>query len=214
VNGETTNQSLELYYESSPGSFTLIDTASDCWGKIRMRNFAEVTVLSGRRIRIEADRGTGASIDVRQVAVGQRLEAEMGQYVDASNPNYTYGYKFNNSISENGSILARSVERIEKMGKLNLEYLTENWYETYWEPFAKHSVKYPFFYQPDPDNNPNAVAFASAEKVSEPQRSGKGSRLNVNWNLRMLSSEENHVSFELRRPQAGARQATRIHRRA
>lgn len=190
---EQTGATLTLYYESSAGVFTQLDQVVGVWGKIRMREFSSVTVLSGRRIRITTS-GIGGTLPFRQFAVGQVLEAEQGQYMDAINPDFTYGYRATNTISQNGSIIARDIKRVEKTGKLNIQYLTEAWFRANWEPLAKHAVKYPFFYQPNPRDYPNEVAFASASKMSVPKRSGLESRLDVSWDLKVLTSEENLVT--------------------
>lgn len=184
---------LTLQYESGPGTFTTLDTVYNVWGEVRIRTFNSALVLSGRRIRIIADKGFAQVFRVRQFAVGEYLESEQGQYIDASNPNFTYGYKMNNIISQNGSILARNIKRAEKMGKLNIQYTTEAYYRSDWQEFAQHALKYPFFYQPNQRDYPDDVAFAAAEKVNEPKRDGVEDRMTISWGLRMLGSERDDI---------------------
>lgn len=196
VDNTSTTATCQLQYESSPSVFTTIETIDqdDFLGLISLRTFSEVTVAAGRRIRVNFS-VNGETPAYRQICVGQYLESEIGQYTDASNPRFTYGYKSTNTIAQNGSILNRSIKRIERTGVLNLQYLTEQWYRDSFEPLAQHAVRYPFIYQPDPTNYPKECAFAVAEQVTQPKRSGAGlgSRLDVNWKLRMLGPERYDV---------------------
>lgn len=188
----TGDNTLTLSYESSAGVFTQLSQSTVVGGKVRLLEFNEVTVLSGRRIRINVNVGTG-NLDIRQLAVGQVVESEMGQFADLVNPTFTHGYKMTNTISQNGSVLNRSIKRVERSSQLNLENLTESWYRANIEPFAKHVVKYPFFYQPNPRDYPNECSFSVVEKMGQPKPTGKGDRISISWSLRNLSGDEHLV---------------------
>ena len=185
----TTSNTITVSYESGVSSFTTLQTYTATSGKLTLDEFTGVTVSSGRRIRISF---TGGDVDVRQIVVGEVLEAEQGQYDDMTYPTLIGGVKTSNVVSVNGSIIGRSIKRLERRGALNLEFLSASWYRTNWEPFAQHASRYPFIYQPNPDGQPTEVAFSAVEGgVTSPKNmANRGDRLMVKYKLHNLVADE------------------------
>lgn len=185
----TGSETIELQYESSPSVFTSLGTVNPVGGKLTLNEFTEVTVAAGRRIRFVITVGTGTLL-IRQLVVGKVMEAEQGQYVSMTYPDLLGGLKLSNVIAQNGSILGRSVKREERMGQIELDFLSPAWVRGTWEPFARHLARYPFIYQPDPRDNPDVVAFSAAENYGSPSNSNYGDRLSVKFKVRNLVADE------------------------
>jgi len=185
----TASTTIALKYESSVSSFTTLKTWTATSGKLTLDEFTGVTVSSGRRIRLSF---SGGDINVRQLVVGEVLEAEQGQYDDMTYPTLTGGVKTSNVVSVNGSIIGRSIKRLERRGTLSLDYLSASWYRTNWEPFAKHAARYPFIYQPNPSGQPTEVAFSAVEGgISSPSNMANlGDRMTFKWKLHNLVADE------------------------
>ena len=182
------SNSIELQYESAPSTFTSLKTFSTPSGTLDLEEFTGVTVLSGRIIRFVITAAT--TMNIRQLVVGEVMEAEQGQFASMTYPNLLGGVKASNTISQNGSILSRSIKRIERTGSLELEYLSASWIRSTWEPFAAHAARYPFIYQPDPTNRPTEVALAVASGgIEAPTNMGKGDLMSVQMKLNMLVAD-------------------------
>ena len=163
ASGAGTN-SIELQYESAPATYTSLKTFSAPTGTLDIEEFTGVTVASGRNIRFVITAAT--TIDIRQLMVGEVLEMPTGQWASASPPVFTQGVKVTNNIGANGSVLGRSIKRLERSGKIQLDYLTDSFVRNSLEPFIQHASRYPFIYQWDPTNNPTDVSFSYAEKIN------------------------------------------------
>ena len=185
----TGDEKIELFYESGAGVFSSLGAVDPVGGKLAYNEFTGVTVLSGRKIRLRVFSGT-ESLKIRQIVVGEVMEAEMGQYVSAVNPIFTQGVRMTNIISQNGSILGRNIKRLERMSELSIEYLTEEWYRSTWEPFARHATRLGFIYIQNYRDYPGECAFSVAESMEQPKNSGNGNRKNVSWQLRNLVADE------------------------
>ena len=112
--------------------------------------------------------------DIRQIAIGQRLQFPIGQWAEVNPPRLTQGLVSENLIAVNGSILGRSVRRVEKQGQLSLEHLSPLWVRSTWEPLAAHAARYAFFHRWDPVSYPTEVAFTVANEVQAPKNSKAG----------------------------------------
>ncbi len=184
------NNQLILEYETASTVWSTLDTIFVASEKLDLRSFSSVTVSAGLRIRIRVIAAT--NIDIRQLCVGQYLEMERGQWATAMPPTFVQGIKVTNTISENGSILGRSIKRTERTGKIQLDHLTASWVRSSWEPFAKHAARYPFFYQWDPVTYDDEVGMAVAQTINPPKNAGNG-YLSVEMPLRVLVSDSEAV---------------------
>lgn len=183
-------ETIELQYEDSPASFTSLQTVNPAGGKLTFDEFSGVTVTSGLKIRFVITTGTGTLL-IRQLVVGEVLTAETGQFASMTYPNLTGGVKVSNVIATNGSIIGRSIKRLERTGMLDLDLLTATWYRANWETFAQHAARYPFIYQPDSTNYASEVAFSAVEGgIPSPKNMGKGDRMAISWKLRNLVADE------------------------
>jgi hypothetical protein len=164
--------SIELQYESAPATFTSLKTFSAPSGTLDIEEFTGVTVSSGRIIRFVITAAT--TINIRQLVVGEIMEAEQGAWASVTPSDFVQGIKVTNNIGQNGSVLGRSIKRLERSGKIMWEHLTDSWVRNTLDPFVRHAARYPFFYQWDPTGHPNDVAFAFAEKINAAQHSSVG----------------------------------------
>jgi hypothetical protein len=174
---------IRLYYESSPSTYTLLDTVTSCDGKLEFNTFSSVTVAASRNIRIQFELGIGPFY-VRQIMVGEYLEMESGrggQYVGVNPPLLTQGIIQTNNVSENGAILGTNRKRDAVRSNIQLEYLTESWVRNSWEPFALHaSYGRGFFYQWAPTDYSSEVVYCVADKVNAPKNMAPTPLMSVN----------------------------------
>lgn len=184
-------ETIELQYESSPSTYTSLQTINPAGGKLTFDEFSGVTVSSGRNIRFVITAGTG-SLLIRQLVVGEVMEAEQGQWATATNPEFYQGIQVSNSIAQNGSILGRSIKRVEKQGKIMLDYLSASWVRSTWEPFSQHMARYPFVYSWNPRDYPAEIAWCAAQSIKAPSHTSNG-LLSVDVPCRMLVADEDAI---------------------
>lgn len=186
------SNSITLQYESTVSAFTTLQTYTAVSGKLTFDTFNSVTVASGRRIRFVFS--VASTLDVRQLWVGEYMEFQRGQWAGIMPPTLTQGVKVTNNISVNGSFLGRSIKRLERKGKIELEHLTESWVRDTWEPFAIHATKKPFIYLwSDNSGYSSEVAYCFAENIMAPKNANNGF-MSVEMPIRMLVADENQVT--------------------
>lgn len=127
------------------------------------------------------------SQDIRQIALGLKLQFPIGQWAEVNPPTLYQGVVVQNLISVNGSIIGRNIKRLEKSGKLNLSLLLPDWVRTYWDAFAIHASKKAFFHRWDPVGHPQEIAFAVAESISAPTNDRPPPRMKVEMPLRFIT---------------------------
>jgi hypothetical protein len=172
-----------LYYESSPASYTTLDTITSADGKLVMNNFSQVAVLTGRVLGVQFVCGTGP-FRVRQVMAGIETNMEQGHYVGVSPPTLSQGIVQTNNLSENGSILGSNVKRIDVKNKLSLKHVTETWVRDDWNPFAIHASKgRGFFYKWNPVEYDEEVVYCVASKVDAPKNISPTPLMSVGMDL-------------------------------
>ena len=180
------SNSIELQYESAPATFTSLKTFSSPSGTLDYEEFSGVTVSSGRKIRFVITAAT--TIDIRQLVVGERLEFEQGAWSTVTPSTFLQGVKLTNDMAQNGSLLGRSIKRLERAGKIKLDHLTDSWVRASWEPFAIHSARYPFIFVWDYSGHPDDTAFSYAAKISPPSH-GTAGRLSAEMDIRFLVAD-------------------------
>jgi hypothetical protein len=122
------------------------------------------------------------------------MEMQRGQWVTATPPTLTQGIKVTNNISVNGSFLGRSIKRLERKGKIDLEHLTEAFVRDTWEPFAKHAATKPFIFKwSDNSAYSSEIGYCFAENIVAPRNAGN-SFMSVEMPMRMLVSDSNQVT--------------------
>lgn len=189
-NASAGSNTIKVQYESSPSVFTNLTSETFSSGILTFVSFGSVTVLSGRRVRFSIT--ISPTLYIRQLAVGQALTFEQGAWGSVTPPTFTQGIKVTNNIGQNGSILGRSIKRLERKGKIMLDHLTDDWVRNSWEPFAKHFSRYPFFWAWDQSGHPDDVGYTYAEGVKPPKHKSAG-RLSVDVPIRFLVSDSETV---------------------
>lgn len=186
----TGNNNITVQYESSAGVFTTLVDYVGVGGKLSLNLFSQVTVLAGRRIRFICSAGT-ADFDIRQIAIGQRLEFQRGQWDGVTPYNFDQSVIADSTVSVNGSILGRSLIRVERSATIDLSYVKNDWMRQYWQPFQVAAAKHAFFYQWS-QIYPLEVAFATALKLDAPTQMAQD-HMNVTMPLRCLISDNNVI---------------------
>ena len=187
----TGTEQILIQYESTPSNYTTLATIDPAGGKLSFDEFSSVTVLNGRNIRVKVTAGTG-SLLIRQAIVGEVMEAERGQWASATNPNFYQGIQVTNTISQNGSLLGRSIKRLERKGKIQLDHLSAAWVRSTWEPFSQHMARYPFVYSWNPRDYPTEIAWAFSQGIKAPSHTQNG-LLSVDVPVRFLVADENAI---------------------
>jgi len=164
--------SIVLQYESSASTFTTLKTFSAPSGTLDYEEFTGVTVAAGRKIRFVITAAT--VLNIRQLVVGPKLVFPIGQWATVTPSSFLQGVKVTNNIGQNGSVLGRSLKRLERSGKIDLDYLTDAFIRASWEPFALHAARYPFIYAWDYSGHADDIAFAYSTKTEAPSHSSAG----------------------------------------
>lgn len=160
---------LNLYYESSPSTYTLLEAMTNIDGELSFNEFSQVTVSSGRKIRLEFV-SSSSQYEIRQIFVGPIMTLQRGQYVGVNPQTLIQGIIQSNNISENGAILGTNVKRVAVNSSIDLQYCTEAWIRLDWDLFVQRaSVGKSFFYQWNPTDYPLEVVFCVASKINPPK---------------------------------------------
>ena len=81
------------------------------------------------------------------LAIGQRMEFELGFYRDAMPPALNEDIVVTNNKSESGIYLGRSIVRTgAKQQTINLDKISHSYIYNTWLPFKNHAEIYPFFF--------------------------------------------------------------------
>jgi len=175
---------ITLQYESSPAVYTTLATWNNASVGVHMQQLASVTVLAGRNVRWLFSL-TGLT-DIRQLAAGPALIIPIGQRSGLNPPTLTQGIVVNNTIATNGSIIGRSIRRMDRKTQLSVEYITPEYVRTTWESFAQHAVTKAFFYSWDYQTYPDEVTMSIAESIGAPENMPNPRFMKVDWPLRHL----------------------------
>ena len=176
---------VRLFWESSSGVFSPLTpgiTGLET-NPLGMESFTAQVVPANRGIMIRFVVPTAQVLDVRQVAVGMKMEPEAGQNVGVSPPSLQQSWKTTNALSVNGSLIGRNLIRLVKDYDINLEYLSKSFVEGSWRTFCTHALRYPFFFKWNPSSFPLDTLFASAKTVDSPSVSKPGQRFTAKMPL-------------------------------
>ena len=98
-----------------------------------------------RYFKLEFNNTSECKIGV--LAIGQRMEFELGFYRDAMPPSLNEDIVVTNNKSESGIYLGRSVVRTgAKQQTINLDKISHSYIYNTWLPFKTHAELNPFFY--------------------------------------------------------------------
>ena len=123
----------------------------------------------------------------RQITVGTKLTFPMGQWLDVSPPMLVQGVVVENQISVNGSIIGRNLRRFEKTGQLSLDYLSQSWVRSVWDPFVQSAIRYPFWWRWNPVGYPTEIGFAVADSINAPKNTAPLPTMHADMNIKFLT---------------------------
>lgn len=184
----STGATLKLQVETGVGTgvYTDLATFDPVNNKVEMHDFTPTVVAVGVNIRWEIEDGADG-FDISQLVVSEALLFSIGQHVGVRPNGLTGGnIQVNNVISVNGSVIGRSIKRIDKSNQIDLEYLDRSWLDTEWGPFAQHAIKNAFVYSWDHVNHPQDVSFSVAEQIRAPENMSPVPKMKVSMPLRSL----------------------------
>ena len=184
--GAGTAGTLELQYESAPAVFTTLATFSGVTntGGVAFQEFTKVTVLAGRKVRWAFD--LSGAMDMRQMSTGVQLRAPIGQRDGLSPATLNSGIVVNNQISVNGSVVGRSIRRLDRKNTIEWEYVTETFVRDEWDVFTTHMNRKACFYAWDFDRFPLEVVFGSAEAIPAPVNTTPAPFMKVTLPIRVI----------------------------
>ena len=184
-----TDYTFKLQYESAPTVFTdlaTVDTSVD--PLIGMKTFGKVTVLNGRKLRVELI-GLALVEDIRQLTAGVRLDFPIGQHQGIRPPNLRGEFVTSNVIGVNGSFLGRDKVRADIRSDVDLEFVQpQTFVRDLWVPFMEHAERFAFYYAWDLDDFPNEIVFAWALDTPRPTNSGPQNKMMVRLPMGALAS--------------------------
>lgn len=173
---------FDLQFESAPAFFTTLASFSSVVGDplIGMKTFNQVTVLTGRKLRIAFNAPLSVE-DVRQITVGTRLDFPIGQHQGIAPPNLRGEFVTTNLIAVNGSFIGRDKVRADLRGQIALEFVQpQTFVRDKWLALMEHAERFAFFYAWNLDDFPKEVVFAWARETPRPINAGPETKMTVN----------------------------------
>ncbi len=187
IQAPVNDYTFKLKYESAPAVFTnlaTVDTSVD--PVIGMKTFNKVTVLAGRKIRVEFALATAE--DVRQLAAGVRLDSPIGQHDGIRPPNLAGEFIQSNVESVGGSFIGRDKIRQQISSEIELEFLQpQTFVRDLWVPLLKHAERFAFFYAWNLDGFPKEVVYAWSRGNPRPLNSGPAGKMSVSLPIGALA---------------------------
>jgi len=165
----SSDATIELFYESAPAVFTSIDS----WtinenGLLIQEDISSTVIAAGRKLRWQITTDD-EQLFIRNLAAGERLDFPIGQRDGLKPPTLNGDIVVNNKIAENGSIIGRSIRRIDRLSTIMLEYLSESFVRNEWEVFTLEANIHAFYYRWDKVFHGTEATFAIAESVPRPE---------------------------------------------
>jgi hypothetical protein len=116
------------------------------------------TSVSSNQWRVVVTCTSACTIGV--VFAGERLTFERGFHVGHEPAGFGHNYKVLNSTTEGGQYAGQAIQRVGAQGQINLEWITNGWMRTYWEPFITHAESKPWFLMWSSEVYTTEVAYA------------------------------------------------------
>lgn len=159
--------------ESTPGAGldTTLKTFNDVELSLGMKYFDAENIVAGAKVRIRIDMPTaGSNMRVRQLAIGNAVQAPFGQHANAIRPSFPGAYKATNAISANGSIIGRSIVRSMQKDSFTWQFMDETFLQDSWKQLARDMKDHAWFYAWFIDQYPEEIVFAVATNVERPKQ--------------------------------------------
>ena len=175
---------LVEYSTSTTGAFVAMQTQAGKDGAMLFLTdgYTGFQGFTARRIRITATGSGAGSIGV--IYAGVALQVQQSIYGSVSPMTLSRTTQYENSRTESGEWIGRSIKSKGLTGNLKFDKLFEDWYREYFDPFVS-AVRYkPFFYAWRPDKFPSEVAYCWTTGDIKPSNSGGGSkRMSVSFGV-------------------------------
>lgn len=148
-------------------------------------SFTQITLSAGAHFRVTR-LTSGTSHYVREMFVGPTFTPERGMWSGVKPPDQAGTLVTSMTVSVNGSILGRNIRRMDRMQEVSFHPVTQAWVRGPWEAFQLAMAKYACFYQWNPVDYPNEVAFAAAEGITPSENTTPAGYMSVKMMLRIL----------------------------
>ena len=113
-----------------------------------------------------------AAATIGVIFAGERLTFERGFYVGHEPAGFGHAYKTITATTEGGQYAGGAVIRTGAQGKLSLEYVTNGWMRTYWQPFVAYAeTTKPWFLMWSTETYTSEIAYARAAAAIQSQNS-------------------------------------------
>jgi hypothetical protein len=161
------------YAATVGGALTTIDVMEfDEENNAKMINFEPVTAAE---VAITFTTST-AGLELGVIYAGEALEMERPIYGGHNPIDLSANTDYQNSKSESGNFLGRTVIRRGTETSYQFKHLSDEWIRQSFKPFMKSAIKYPFFIKWRPDLY-QSTAFGFTTGDIKPSNMGGGSRL-------------------------------------
>ncbi len=150
-----------------------------------------VPVTSGDgeiRVEFSIPASPNNNLYIKQIVVGKCFQPELGQWSGVAPSDLQQQFTAYNNISINGSILGRTVTRIEKQGAISLSLCSQEWIRDVWYPFLQHAIRKAFIYSWNHEKYPEAVAFASATSTPSPTNSSPPGKMDASLPMKLITN--------------------------
>ena len=138
-------------------------------------------MVSAQRIKISVSEGTGNVVGIiRAGAALQMTQPFYGGFAPTRLNRVTEGQQ---SFSETGQWLGRTLKRRALTGKYDWTHLKSDWYRSTFDPFAKTLPLYPFGIIGNPARMPEDVVWAWANADVSPSNMGVRDYMQVGFNV-------------------------------
>lgn len=115
--------------------------------------------------------------------IGKALPMQRSIYAGHTPITLSRRTTYDNTLSENGQFLGRSIIRGGVETGASYQHLTADWYRANFDPFVKEARTKPFFFAWRPDAYPEEVGFVWTSGDISPQNTGPRDFMAVSFNM-------------------------------
>lgn len=126
---------------------------------------------------------------VSVVYIGKALPMQRSIYVGHTPITLSRRTTYNNTLSEDGQFLGRSIIRGGVQTVASFQNLKSDWYRANFDPFVKAAREYPFFFAWRPDSAPKEVGFVWTNEDIVPQNTGPRDFMSVSFNMTGIGAD-------------------------
>lgn len=126
---------------------------------------------------------------VSVIYIGKALPMQRSIYVGHTPITLSRNTTYNNTLSENGQFLGRSIIRGGVQTNAAFQHLKADWYRANFDPFVKFAREYPFFFAWRPEGAPDEVGFVWTNEDITPQNTGPRDFMSVSFNMQGIGAD-------------------------